>query len=222
LTRAVTQNQFAAAIDAGNQGLPAELESLLHHMPVQQGDVVFVPAGTLHAINAGIMLFEIQQKSDLTYRVYDYGRRDPRTGLPRELHLEKALDVSILAPAERNTIPPLNLAPGGARRLLTACTYFALEHWNLDAAVDLAGNPATFEILTVLDGHAQLSWAGDSVRLQRGDSLVLPAELGACTLAPSAPLTILRAYVPDIQGELAPLLRNLGYSAAQIAATVDV
>ncbi len=79
--------RFAAAVADGT------LMQLLRRVPVAPGDAVFVPAGTVHAISGGIMLFEIQQKSDLTYRVYDYDRRDAQGNL-RELHLERALDVS--------------------------------------------------------------------------------------------------------------------------------
>lgn len=222
LTRTVSREQFAAAIESGNQGRPAELEALMHRIAVQPGDVVFVPAGTLHAINAGIVLFEIQQKSDLTYRVYDYGRRDPRTGKQRELHLNKALDVSILAPADRSTVPPLHLASDGTRTLLTACTYFALERWSFDAPLNLTTSPETFEILTLLDGEAALHWPSDpqGIVLRRGDSVTLPAALGAYTLEPSGAVTLLRVTVPDLAGELVPQLRTLGYSDAQIAATV--
>ncbi len=190
LSRPSSREEFAAAVADGT------VEALMGQIPVAAGDVVFVPAGTLHAINAGIVLFEIQQKSDLTYRVYDYGRLDAKTGLPRELHLAKSLDVGVLAPAPGGKVAPLTLSPG--RDLLVACAYFALERWS--GALPRRGqtDPGTFEILTLIEGSGKLGWPGGSLALARGDSVVLPAALGDWVLAPAGPaLTFLRAYVPD-------------------------
>jgi mannose-6-phosphate isomerase len=170
-----------------------DLMRLLRRIPVHPGDTIFVPAGTVHAINAGIMLFEIQQKSDLTYRVYDYDRRDAR-GNPRELHLDRALDVINYGAPPPGLVQPTPLGTG--RELLVACPYFAMERWVLAAPVDGATDPATFEILTVIDGAADLAWAGGTRRLARGESLVLPARLGGYRLAPTPAATLLRCYVP--------------------------
>jgi mannose-6-phosphate isomerase len=157
------------------------------------GDTVFVPAGTVHAIEAGIMLFEIQQKSDLTYRVYDYDRRDPQ-GNPRELHIAKSLEVSNLGPQPSPHTTPEPLGPG--RDLLVRCAAFALERWQLAAPIDATTDPTTFEIFTVIDGALTLSADDTVVPLRRGASVVLPASLGAYTLTPTGPATVLRCYVP--------------------------
>lgn len=200
LSRPSSREEFAAAVAAGT------VEELMGQLPVAPGDVVFVPAGTLHAINAGIVLFEIQQKSDLTYRVYDYGRRDAKTGQPRELHLEKALEVSSFAPAPGGKVAPLALEPG--RDLLIACEYFALERWAGAAPRGGRTDPGSFEILTLIAGDGELGWAGQRMRLAQGDSVVLPASLGEWALAPSgAELTFLRAYVPDLDALAAEALR---------------
>lgn len=191
LSRKSSREEFAAAVAAGT------VETLMAQIPVAPGDVIFVPAGTLHAINAGLLLFEIQQKSDLTYRVYDYGRLDAQTGSPRELHLTKALEVSTFAPAVSAKVAPLALSQG--RDLLIACAYFALERWYGPLARRARTNPGSFEILTVLDGPAKLGFHGGSMTLTHGDSVVLPAALGDWTIAPvEAELTFLRAYVPDL------------------------
>jgi mannose-6-phosphate isomerase len=208
LSRPSDRAAFAAAARDGG------LEDLLQRVPVAPGDVIFVPAGTIHAINAGIMLFEIQQKSDLTYRVYDYNRRDEKTGELRELHLGKALDVSDFAPARHGKPPCLALAP--SRDLLVACPYFALERWQVAGAavVDTEGS---FEILTLIDGACDLTWPEGQVALQRGDSVVLPASLTSCTLAGSAAL--LRVYVPDLDS-LSAKLRKAGHPDDLIAAAI--
>jgi mannose-6-phosphate isomerase len=187
LASASSRDELASALAGGS------LLSLLRRVPARAGDTIFVPAGTVHAINAGIMLFEIQQKSDLTYRVYDYDRRDAQ-GRPRELHLERALDVINYDAAPPAVVEPKRL--DGARTLLVRCPYFAMER--LDVAASLAGatDPASFEILTAIDGAVRLAWAGGEQRLARGESIVLPASLGAYQLNPEQSATLLRCYVP--------------------------
>ena len=178
---------FAAAVAGG------ELMRLLRRVPAAPGDTIFVPAGTVHAISGGIMLFEIQQKSDLTYRVYDYDRRDAQ-GRLRELHLDRALDV-----IDYGEQPPARVAPqplGAGRALLVACPYFAMERWELRDALDRTTVMESFEILTAIDGAARLAWSGGEVGLARGESIVLPAALGAYQLRPAPEVTVLACYVP--------------------------
>jgi mannose-6-phosphate isomerase len=212
LQRASSREEFAAAIRDG------QVEELMGELPVAPGDVVFVPAGTLHAINAGIVLFEIQQKSDLTYRVYDYNRRDAKTGQLRELHLDRALDVSDFAPAADGKIAPLALAPG--RDLLIACPYFALERWSLGGPLSATTDPGSFEIITTIKGGARLSWPDESLDLRRGDSVVLPASLGDWSIEPAdGPATALRVYVPDLVA-LAAEAAAAGHAEARVAEVV--
>lgn len=208
-----TREDFRAAVEDGT------VEQVLQRLPVKAGDVIYVPAGTVHAIEAGIVLFEIQQKSDLTYRVYDYGRRDAKTGQPRALHLDKALEVMDYAPPARGPVPPLEIEPG--RDLLVACPYFALERWQAEREHALTTNPATFEIMTVIDGAARLSWAGGEVVLPRGTSVVVPAALGKYTLTPvRGQATWLRVYVPDVEGDLLQPLRASGFGAERLRETI--
>lgn len=213
LTRPCSRDEFAAAVAAGT------VETLMHQLPVQAGDTVFVPAGTLHAINAGIVLFEIQQKSDLTYRVYDYNRRDANTGQLRELHLAKALDVSLFAPAGRGVLAPLALAPDGARDLLVACAQFALERRQISSVMRHTTDPASFEILTLIDGAGRLTWNAGGLNLRRGDSVLLPADLGDWAI--EGALTLLRVYVPDLPA-LAAEAQRAGHAPERVAATIHV
>lgn len=186
--RAATDRaRFAAAIKNNT------LLDLLRFVPVTAGDTIFVPAGTVHAINKGILLFEIQEKSDLTYRVYDYDRRDA-AGQLRALHLDRSLDVSNYQAAPPAKQPPQPLENG--RTLLVTCPYFTMERWQLAAQQNAATDPATFEILTVIDGAATLTAQNEALDLPRGTSVVLPASLGAYRLAPHPNATLLRCYVP--------------------------
>ena len=187
LAQAASRDQLAAALADGS------LLSLLRRVPARAGYTIFVPAGTIHAINAGIMLFEIQQKSDLTYRVYDYDRHDAQ-GRPRELHIERALDVTHYDAAPPAVVEPQRL--DDTRTLLVSCPYFAMERLDLAAPLATTTDPGSFEILTTIDGLANLAWAGGQQRLARGESIVLPASLGAYRLAPDSSATLLRCYVP--------------------------
>jgi mannose-6-phosphate isomerase len=190
LVRPVRRDEFAAAVTS------VALEALLRRLPVAAGDTVLVTAGTIHTIGPGILLYEIQQKSDLTYRVYDFDRADPATGQRRELHLAKALDVAELGPAPLPA-PPVPVAEG--RELLTSCPSFALERWSIQRPVEAATDDATLEILTVIDGSIRLRWNGPAIDLQRGATTVLPASLGRFALEGPADggATLLRAYVPE-------------------------
>jgi mannose-6-phosphate isomerase len=182
-----SREAFATAVEDG------KLMGLLRRVPAAPGDTIFVPAGTVHAISGGIMLFEIQQKSDLTYRVYDYDRRDAQ-GRLRELHLDRALDV-----IDYGEQPPANVSPqplSEGRTLLVSCPYFTMERWELHDALDRTTILDSFEILTAIDGAAQLVWSGGEVSLARGESIVLPAALGAYQLRPAPGVTLLACYVP--------------------------
>jgi len=161
---------------------------------VLAGDTLLVPAGTVHAINGGLMLFEIQQRSDLTYRLYDYGRLGP-DGAARPLHLDRALRVANLAAAPGLAVP----RPGRAPHVTTlvSCAFFELEQWDLTGPLDARTSPETFEILVPVEGGLTLGYAGGTVELARGQAVVLPAMLGAYSLVPQGATTrVLRAFVP--------------------------
>jgi len=185
----IEREALATAIKDGT------VEELLAEQPVQAGDLIFVPAGTIHAINAGIMLFEIQQKSDLTYRLYDYNRRDARTGQLRPLHIEQALAVSRLEPAHTARLRPLVLDE--QRELLVACPSFALERWQIQGQLTTTTDSASLEILTVIVGTAQLIWQQTILELRQGMAVLLPATLGEYQIV-SNDGVLLRSYIPDV------------------------
>ncbi|HLW03130.1 MAG TPA: type I phosphomannose isomerase catalytic subunit [Ktedonobacterales bacterium] len=192
LRRAVTHEEVRHAI------ADVTLESLLHEEQVQAGDVVFVPAGTVHAIGAGIVLYELQEYSDVTYRQYDYGRLTAE-GKPRELHVEKALDVMDYEPTPIHKVRPVVLndqAGVSLHRCLVACRYFVLEELILQGALKGITNRSSCQILSLLDGTCTLSTGRDEpLALGKGDTVVLPAALGAYYLAGDA-CRLLRSYVP--------------------------
>ncbi len=200
------------------------LEPLVRHISVEQGDAIFTPPGTLHAINEGLLLFEIQQKSDITYRVYDYGRRDPSTGTQRDLHLEQALDVLNYAPAPTPKTEPIILegesadcSSANTRVLLFACRHFTLERWHFVQPKPCSTRPETMELYTVIKGDVVLSWAGEILPLTAGDTVIVPAALGAHTLIPQPSTCLLRAFIPDVEDDIRAPLKAKGFSDDRIA-----
>jgi mannose-6-phosphate isomerase len=118
-----------------------EIEGLLNWVEVKPGDTIFVPAGTIHAIGPGLVLCEIQQYSDVTYRLYDYGRG-------RELHLDKSIDVAVPGPY----VPPSDVPQG----FLAHCPYFAVRRFNVTGSVDVTPDPERFELLIALEGRGSI------------------------------------------------------------------
>ncbi len=153
-------------------------------VPVRKGDVYFIPAGTLHAIGKGILVAEIQQSSDVTYRVYDYGRLG-QDGKPRQLHVKKALDVAdtVSRPAGGAPEGPRKKIPGGALTRLKTSPWFTVDKLELSRSFEGDCGPETFEAFLCLEGSAELLGGGDSISLQKGDTVFLPACMGAYSLS---------------------------------------
>ncbi|GAC1632137.1 MAG: class I mannose-6-phosphate isomerase [Candidatus Acidiferrum sp.] len=173
------------------------LEDLFQRHSVMSGDTFFVPARTQHTIGANMVVFEVQEYSDLTYRVYDYGRLDP-DGKPRELHLEKALAVTNFSDGIIGKIPRLPLpTQRGTRSLLAACPYFATERAEYAGLCDCSTNEARFELLVVLGGTGQLRWTGGEANYAPGQCWFIPANLDVFVIQPLHESSIIRTYVPD-------------------------
>lgn len=188
LNAPLTRDAYAAAIADGT------LTQHLRHVPIHAGDTICVPAGTIHAINAGVFLFEIQQTSDLTYRVYDYLRRDDHGNL-RTLHVPQALAVSHLDNNRPAHSTPVVL--GSGHEELVRSPYFVMERIATAHAQHWTRNADSFEILTLIDGACVLTDAHGIHPLQRGDSIIIPADSPPYHMAPSNNATWLRCWVPD-------------------------
>ena len=160
--------------EASEQG--SAVEKLLNRVRVRPGDVCYIPAGCVHAIGAGIILYEIQQSSDVTYRFYDWDRIGP-DGKRRELHLDKALDVTDV----RRTAAPKHVQEAfGTKRVLNE-EYFTLDVIRPDGPEPLP--PVNqFGLLTALRGEVCLRWKGGSLRMKKGDTCFLPRSVPAASL----------------------------------------
>jgi len=175
------------------------LERLLHEEEVRAGDVIFVPAGTVHAIGHGVMLYELQEYSDVTYRMYDYGRLTA-AGKTRELHIERSLDVANYSVSPRIKITPVVLAGGNGyeERCLVACRYFVTRELHLTGRGSVAGKTeGSCIILSSLGAEVQVCYgatSGQSETLSRGQTMVLPAALGEYRIEGNG--VLLYSYVP--------------------------
>lgn len=156
--------------------------SLVHRVPVHPNDVFFIEPGTVHAICSGVLIAEIQQKSNLTYRLYDYDRIDS-DGKKRELHIKKALDV-IKINYNNEPLQPMRVLkyyPGSAIELLYRCEYFQVERILINTdrqrnLVEYSADNLSFRILLCIDGACTLFWGKKAQPVFKGDCLFIPAE----------------------------------------------
>lgn len=155
------------------------LLDVCNKVEVKKGDVFFIEAGTLHAIGEGILIAEIQQNSNTTYRIYDYGRVGV-DGKPRELHVEKALEVTSLCPPTRDARPQGNPVKenGYTSTLLASCEYFTVDTLDIETEVKLNVDDTSFHSLLVLDGNMKLTSNHGDIDITKGESVFLPAYFG--------------------------------------------
>ena len=154
------------------------LLEVTNNVPVHKGDVFFIKAGTLHAIGKGILIAEIQQNSNTTYRIYDYGRVG-KDGKPRELHVEKAKDVTKLAPAEQYPDTPVEQHEGYTSKLLASCEYFTTYALDIESKAELEADEKSFNSLLILEGEADIG----SINAGKGESVFVTAGTGKYTVS---------------------------------------
>lgn len=149
------------------------------------GDIFFLPAGRVHAIGAGNLLAEIQESSDVTYRIYDYDRRDA-AGNPRELHTEQAKDAIDyrVYPDYKSPAAPADVVDA----TIVSCDHFTTDRILLDGSLDLPLTPASFTVLMCIEGEVTLSYAGGSMKVEQGHTVLIPAALTAVTATGKATL----------------------------------
>jgi mannose-6-phosphate isomerase len=204
LKAVVDREKFEQAIDDGTA------EECLERIAMRAGDAIFVPAGTAHTIGAGLVLCEIQEQSDLTYRVYDYGRRDAK-GQARELHIEKALEVIRFGKQYGGKIDPARITRGPVTKtFLVSCRYFETEKWEFAEPVAAASSREHFDLMIVLEGAGNFAWGDSHAEYSPAQVWVIPAALGAYRIEPSSRTTLLRTYVPSGSEEFLRSLKDLG------------
>lgn len=173
------------------------IEKYLQKVAVKKDDVFFIEPGQVHAIGKGVLLAEIQQNSNLTYRLYDYNRRD-QDGNLRELHLEKALDVAKLTQSgePRQPMRVLKYQPGCATELLCRCKYFQVERMLINALADenageMVVGKESFYVLLCLEGQGSVA-LNEKLEMQKGSCVFVPADCGTLKLTGTMQLLKIR------------------------------
>ncbi|MEO6828955.1 MAG: type I phosphomannose isomerase catalytic subunit [Acidobacteriaceae bacterium] len=184
LRAGTTLAEMQAAIESN------ALEALLEWIPVQKGDMIFVDAGTVHAVGPGVVLLETQQNSDMTYRLYDYGR-------PRELHLEEGLKATRLQTAAGKVVPKVSSDSEGEQAVLVESNYFRVDRTTLVANQTQKFSPLsgpTVQLIFVASGSGVLqSGKEPPIELRRGELAVVPACIQEWSILTAKPMEILRA-----------------------------
>lgn len=188
VNRPVTKEEFRQRI-ADNTVL-----EVLNKVDVHPGDVFFIQSGTIHAIGAGILICEIQQNSNCTYRVYDYDRRGA-DGKPRPLHIDKALDVCTLEPSDTAShLGPVLSCAGGTAQKLGECAYFSTQKLRVEEALTLEAGEESFLSLVCVEGGGLLCGPENTLEFTAGESLLVPAGTGKVSLRGDC--TVIQTTVP--------------------------
>ncbi|MHC4662306.1 MAG: type I phosphomannose isomerase catalytic subunit [Planctomycetota bacterium] len=202
-----SRESFAKLLDEGR------LEECLNSFPVNKGDVIYVPAGTVHAVGKGVLLYEIQECSDTTYRVYDWNRSG-LDGKPRELHVPEALEAIHYEPPGANVLSGSLegmrfILPGtdvledapvekeyGTVALRVRCRSFVLAEFDLTGPAELDTEGEVFHIVTAIEGAADIEWKAGSVPLALGQTVLIPAALHEYAIRPDGQCRVLASSLP--------------------------
>lgn len=186
----VTEEILRHALETGT------LDKHLQKVEVHKGDTYFVPAGTIHGIGRGILIAEIQESSNVTYRVYDYDRVD-KNGKKRELNFDKAVQVMDMnvAPDVKQNPRLIKHYPGCSRELLCRCKYFETERIQVSKGFSFTVRDESFQVLMCLDGYGQVETMDAEqkpMRFSKGETMFLPAGIGRCLVIGDATVLKIR------------------------------
>jgi mannose-6-phosphate isomerase len=168
----------------------------LAYITPQPGDAVFIPAGTVHSLGGGIVVFEVQQNSDVTFRLYDWGHVDAKTGQSRPLQVQQALTcIDFGAPAVGPVAPVVEATTPVRRERLFQCQHFGLWRVRGQApfTVGVAGVP---RVLVCIEGAGQIAHNGSTFPVGKGEVWILPAVVGACPFQPAGAVSLLEIALP--------------------------
>ncbi|MGH9404152.1 MAG: type I phosphomannose isomerase catalytic subunit [Terriglobia bacterium] len=201
---------LGAAMTAGN------CAGLVQRFKPGAGEAVFVPAGTVHALGPGLILFEAEQNSDVTYRLDDFGRPG-LNGKPRPLHLDQAIAVAKPEMPALHDLPRHEFRESyGERRLVMACPFFAVEELSLQKAGNFTGNPSRVETFVALSGEGRVETPEGWYAYRTGDVWLIPPATPSYRLIPEVKGRILKFYVPKIEEDFVKPLAEAGVSASSI------
>jgi mannose-6-phosphate isomerase len=168
-------------------------DECLHEFEPRVGDCILIEAGTVHALGAGLLVAEIQQSSDTTYRLFDWNRVD-RNGKPRELHIEQALGTIDFARGPVNAVSPAPTSSPDVERLVS-CDKFILDRRTLKG-VEATPHDDQFRLLSVVEGNMAVQSTGGAAAIGRGDTILIPASASGATIVGQGRGTVLDMYLP--------------------------
>jgi mannose-6-phosphate isomerase len=214
LKPATSRERFKKACEKGRSS-----DLLLRFRPKAR-EAVFVPPGTVHSLGPGLVLFEVEQNSDLTYRLDDHGRLG-MDGKPRPLHLQKGLEVIRPSLHGHRNLPRIELRePYGSRRFVLACSYFALEELTLKRLAGFQGCPERAEVISVVEGEGRVETASGWMGTRAGDAWLIPPAAFNYRWVPREKIRLLKFYRPDLERDFLQPLRSRRVSRAKIARIV--
>lgn len=192
------------------------IENCLNYIEVSKGDVINIPAGLVHATGPDIVVAEIQQNSNTTYRIYDFDRVD-KFGNKRPLNVEKALEViNFNANGYDGSHSDITVKIGqsSTKTYKVVNKYFSVELYNVNEKVNEIADGSRFYMYLCIEGEGEIEYSGGTVKLQLGESVLIPAEMGEYTL--KGDFKALKSYVPDIEENIMKPLKDKGYSEEKI------
>jgi len=174
-------------------GSVADRLACFHPKP---GDAVFLPAGTVHSLGGGVVVFQVQQNSDVTFRLYDWDRLDPKTGQPRALQVDQALACIDFVEGKGGLVAPeVEATSPASRERLFHCDHFGMSRVRGESAFSI-GAAQVPRVLVCIDGQGQVEHGDTTYAVGKGDVLLLPAVLGACAFQPLGAVTVLEIEIP--------------------------
>ena len=177
---------------------------------------MFLPPGIVHALCPGLLLFEVEENSDLTYRLDDFGRPG-LDGKPRPLHLEKGLAVIRPELLPQRNLPLIEFhEPFGTRRMVLASRYFALEELRVVHTVNLESSPERVEVISILDGEGRIENQAGWLGYRSGETWLIPPAAHHYRMVPGIDTKFLSSYVPDIEKDFQQPLKRRGVSPENI------
>lgn len=201
---------FRQAVAAG------ESEPLLQRFTPRNEEAMFVPPGTVHALGPGLILFEAEENSDVTYRLDDFGRVGV-DGKPRPLHLRKAIEVAKPELTARRNLPRLEIAEKfGKRRMVVASPFFAVEELRMEKPGNFSGRKGRVEAFTVVAGEGRVETARGWYAYRTGDVWLIPPATLNYRLVPEETSSLLKFYVPDPDKDFRAPLEKAGLDSAAV------
>lgn len=206
----VTKPDFEKAVKEN------KLEECLNYISVKPGDFVNIPAGTIHAICDGIVLAEFQQNSNVTYRVFDYNRKDLK-GNYRPLHIEKAMQV-----IDFNSLNKKYIYDGlvyenycnASLKILVANKHFCVEHYKIMGNIQQDTEFRQFHAYVCIEGKGIINYDSKSINLHKGETILIPSCIGKYDI--EGTMELLKAFVPDLNNDIYARLMRIGYTKNEI------